>query len=71
MYFLDVSVLIWPVFGFFVECNCSLSGSLSPDCNNGGACACKANVDGAKCNMCKPGFFNLQASDPHGCKGAG
>jgi hypothetical protein len=54
-----------------VECNCSLSGSLSPDCNNGGACACKANVDGAKCNMCKPGFFNLQASDPHGCKGAG
>lgn len=30
---------------------------------------CKTNVEGTKCNACKPGFFNLQVGDPNGCQG--
>ncbi|CAF88527.1 unnamed protein product, partial [Tetraodon nigroviridis] len=25
------------------------------------------NVMGANCDLCKPGFYNLQASNPLGC----
>ncbi|RUS88037.1 hypothetical protein EGW08_004203 [Elysia chlorotica] len=32
-----------------------------------GDCFCKANVQGSKCNSCKPQFFNLLQSNPDGC----
>lgn len=33
-----------------------------------GQCRCKANVDGARCDRCKAGFFGLSADDPQGCQ---
>ena len=34
-----------------------------------GRCICKTNVNGNRCNQCKPGFWNLQSSNPDGCEG--
>ncbi|KAF6301811.1 laminin subunit beta 4 [Rhinolophus ferrumequinum] len=33
-----------------------------------GQCLCKENVEGAKCDQCKPNYFGLNASDPMGCQ---
>ncbi|CAF89550.1 unnamed protein product [Tetraodon nigroviridis] len=33
-----------------------------------GQCRCKANVDGARCDRCKAGFFGFSADDPRGCQ---
>lgn len=30
-------------------------------------CLCKANVQGAKCEECKPGYYNLDAENSDGC----
>ena len=30
-------------------------------------CSCKENVEGADCDTCKDGFFDLQQSNPGGC----
>ncbi|KAM6908341.1 laminin subunit alpha-1 [Lycodopsis pacificus] len=47
------------------RCECHLSGSTNTDpCST---CTCKVNVMGAHCDLCKPGFYNLQASHPLGC----
>ncbi|PIK40304.1 hypothetical protein BSL78_22859 [Apostichopus japonicus] len=32
-----------------------------------GQCICKTNVEGIRCDLCKPGFFNLSLADPDGC----
>jgi usherin len=32
-----------------------------------GQCFCKTNVIGLKCDVCRPGFANLNASNPDGC----
>uniref|UniRef100_A0A4W4FK74 Laminin, beta 3 n=1 Tax=Electrophorus electricus TaxID=8005 RepID=A0A4W4FK74_ELEEL len=32
-----------------------------------GACLCKANVEGARCDRCKPGYFGLSTANPLGC----
>ena len=34
-----------------------------------GRCICKTNVQGQRCDSCKPGFWNLRRDDPDGCKG--
>lgn len=36
-----------------------------------GQCFCKTNVIGLKCDVCRPGFSNLTASDPDGCSSCG
>ena len=36
-----------------------------------GQCSCKENVNGLKCNLCKPGFFNLSEANPQGCQTCG
>lgn len=36
-------------------------------CDNQGKCQCKANVEGEKCERCKPGYFDLQPTNPMGC----
>ncbi|XP_078100457.1 laminin subunit alpha-1 [Sander vitreus] len=47
------------------RCECNLSGSVNTDpCS---ACTCKVNVMGAHCDLCQPGFYNLQAGNPLGC----
>ncbi|KAM8974024.1 laminin subunit beta-4 [Pelodytes ibericus] len=33
-----------------------------------GTCLCKENVEGFRCDQCKPGYFALSASDPLGCQ---
>ena len=32
-----------------------------------GDCECKENVEGARCETCKEGFFNLDSNNPQGC----
>uniref|UniRef100_A0ABM5GDG7 Laminin subunit alpha-1 isoform X1 n=1 Tax=Pogona vitticeps TaxID=103695 RepID=A0ABM5GDG7_9SAUR len=49
-----------------LRCNCSLVGSVNDDpCTE--PCLCKENVEGENCDRCKPGFYNLQERNPHGC----
>ncbi|XP_062511300.1 laminin subunit beta-2-like [Corticium candelabrum] len=54
------------------DCLCNVPGSESSaggSCNaTTGQCTCKANVMGLKCDTCKTGFLNLQASDVDGCE---
>ncbi|XP_039983193.1 laminin subunit alpha-1 isoform X2 [Xiphias gladius] len=48
-----------------VRCECNLWGSINTDpCRS---CTCKVNVMGAHCDLCKPGFYNLQEKNPLGC----
>uniref|UniRef100_A0A3B4ARG9 Laminin subunit alpha-1 n=1 Tax=Periophthalmus magnuspinnatus TaxID=409849 RepID=A0A3B4ARG9_9GOBI len=47
------------------KCECNLAGSTNTDpCEE---CVCKKNVMGFNCDLCKPGFYNLQPENPHGC----
>ncbi|XP_026097959.1 laminin subunit beta-2 isoform X1 [Carassius auratus] len=64
--------------GVCVACDCDPDGSLNGGICDGhddpslrmiaGQCRCKDNVEGARCDRCKPGFFGLSASDPRGCQ---
>lgn len=38
-----------------------------PICSNEGICKCKANVEGQKCDRCRPGYFNLDIINSFGC----
>ena len=57
---------------FFIgcqPCSCDERGSVNnnPSCDVvTGKCRCKANVEGDRCDRCKPGFFNLQTSNDFG-----
>uniref|UniRef100_A0A4W6EDC8 Laminin subunit alpha-1 n=1 Tax=Lates calcarifer TaxID=8187 RepID=A0A4W6EDC8_LATCA len=52
-------------FPLCVRCECNLSGSVNTDpCS---PCTCKENVMGAHCDLCKPGFYNLQEKNQLGC----
>eukprot|EP00794_Sanderia_malayensis_P020024 gene20024-21985_t len=56
--------------GRCTSCGCSTAGSSQPTCDATGRCtSCKANVIGTKCDQCKAGTSNLQASNPYGCSG--
>lgn len=33
-----------------------------------GRCLCKANVDGARCDRCKDGYWNFDPQNPEGCQ---
>ncbi len=33
-----------------------------------GQCSCKNGTMGIKCNICKPGLWDLRASNPDGCR---
>uniref|UniRef100_A0A3Q3WS10 Laminin, beta 4 n=1 Tax=Mola mola TaxID=94237 RepID=A0A3Q3WS10_MOLML len=51
-------------------CDCDPAGSQGGGlCDAlGGQCVCKENVEGQRCDRCKPGFFNLRRDDPYGCQ---
>lgn len=39
-----------------------------PRCSpSDGQCLCKPNVEGQKCDRCKPGYFNLALNNEFGC----
>jgi len=52
------------------SCDCMVEGSLGnrPRCNtNDGACECKQNVEGQRCNKCKSGHFYIDLDNEFGC----
>ncbi|NXH40266.1 LAMB1 protein, partial [Dicaeum eximium] len=59
-------------------CNCDPEGSLDGGlCDSAddpargliaGQCRCKEHVAGPRCDRCKPGFFDLSADNPQGCR---
>ncbi|XP_007943246.1 laminin subunit beta-4 [Orycteropus afer afer] len=61
-----------------IPCECDPDGTLSggicvshsdPALGSvAGQCLCKENVEGAKCDQCKPNHYGLSASDPLGCQ---
>ncbi|XP_078253628.1 laminin subunit alpha-1 isoform X2 [Rhinoraja longicauda] len=62
----DRCALDYKGFPNCMRCNCSVVGSTSNDpCVE--PCQCKRNVEGENCDLCKPGFYNLQERNPEGC----
>ena len=57
----------------YSECPCHQPGTVNgsnichPD--SIGQCPCKVNVQGVKCDVCNDTYYDLQYSDPRGCKG--
>ncbi|XP_066526397.1 laminin subunit beta-2 [Hoplias malabaricus] len=61
-----------------IACDCDPDGSINGGMCDGhddstlgmlaGQCRCKKNVEGPRCDKCKPGFFGLSANDPLGCQ---
>ncbi|XP_062842586.1 laminin subunit beta-3 isoform X2 [Trichomycterus rosablanca] len=49
-----------------LPCQCDSAGSVGCD-EVTGVCRCKDNVEGPRCDRCKPGYFGLSGSDPLGC----
>ena len=48
-----------PKWIFHSECLCSDEGSLSCACTEEeGICHCKENIEGNKCDQCKPGYWS-------------
>ncbi|MBN3300896.1 LAMB4 protein, partial [Amia calva] len=61
-----------------IPCDCDPEGSV----NNGlckphsdpqagavaGHCICKDNVEGVRCDRCKPGYYGISRDDPKGCQ---
>ena len=66
-------------FSHFSECDCDPRGSEDTglcdeytDLETGmeaGKCHCKDNVEGRRCDHCKPGFWNMNDLNPAGCEG--
>ncbi|XP_063306983.1 laminin subunit beta-3 isoform X1 [Pelobates fuscus] len=52
-----------------ISCDCDPEGSIGGgSCDSmTGRCNCKDNVFGERCDQCKPGFYQLSASNPQGC----
>ncbi|XP_025834691.1 laminin subunit beta-1-like, partial [Agrilus planipennis] len=54
------------IFNGAFSCQCDPTGSTSKLCNDhGGACSCKLNVVGRRCDRCAPGTYGF---GPEGCK---
>ncbi|XP_068741417.1 laminin subunit alpha-like isoform X2 [Montipora capricornis] len=55
-----------------LACECHLNGTVDQksDCQDdyNGQCSCKPNVALRNCSQCKDGYYDLQNSDPNGCK---
>ncbi|XP_056367162.1 laminin subunit beta-3 isoform X2 [Oenanthe melanoleuca] len=53
-----------------LPCECDPDGTVPGSaCDPGtGRCVCKDNVQGDRCHLCKPGFAQLAAANPAGCR---
>ncbi|XP_047453457.1 laminin subunit beta-4 isoform X2 [Mugil cephalus] len=51
-------------------CDCDPAGSreAGPCDSRTGQCVCKGNVEGQRCDRCRPGFFSLTPDNPDGCQ---
>ena len=51
------------IFFSFVDCACETQGTDGHvvTCDGNGACNCKPNVEGDKCDTCSAGFYNFPA----------
>ncbi|XP_078276381.1 laminin subunit beta-3 isoform X2 [Rhinoraja longicauda] len=51
-------------------CDCDAAGSLGDGACDPVTqrCSCKQNVEGARCDRCKSGFYRLLATNPAGCQ---
>ena len=46
------------------DCNCHVNGSTSTSCEDtSGACLCRRDAYGLKCNMCRSGFYQPISAD--------
>ncbi|XP_067657900.1 uncharacterized protein [Haliotis asinina] len=56
-------------FGCTQSCDCDLDGrNPTRNCKVvGGECVCKSNVEGERCDTCKPLTYNITESNPDGC----
>lgn len=57
-----------------IDCNCDPAGVVEGfgGCGTvpkGELCQCKERVQGRICNQCKPLYWNMETSNPLGCKG--
>ncbi|XP_064161665.1 laminin subunit beta-3-like isoform X4 [Anguilla rostrata] len=51
-----------------LRCQCSAEGAeQGSQCDSTGACRCKANVEGPRCERCRKGYYSLNAANPLGC----
>ncbi|KAM8976348.1 laminin subunit beta-3 [Pelodytes ibericus] len=52
-----------------ISCDCDPEGSVGGgSCDSmTGRCTCKENVGGERCDQCKPGYYQISASNPQGC----
>uniref|UniRef100_A0A8C4RZG4 Laminin subunit alpha-1 n=2 Tax=Erpetoichthys calabaricus TaxID=27687 RepID=A0A8C4RZG4_ERPCA len=74
----DECALGFRSFPACIACNCNINGTRQEFCNEKhgicsceeetGKCVCKENVEGDRCNQCKPGTFALSVEDPLGCR---
>lgn len=54
------------VLFIILACQCNVTGSTSNLCSEyNGACQCKPNVVGRRCDRCAPGTYGF---GPEGCK---
>ncbi|XP_070611253.1 laminin subunit beta-4, partial [Erythrolamprus reginae] len=61
-----------------IPCDCDPEGTLQNGLCQGhsdsvlgtiaGQCRCKANVEGVRCDKCKPHYYGINGSDPRGCQ---
>lgn len=53
-----------------IPCECDPDGAVpgAPCDPLTGQCVCKDNVQGERCDMCKPGFTALSHAEPQGCR---
>ena len=54
---------------FLLECNCHCAGAVSDQCDNSGACTCKEQYTGEKCDQCKEGNYLVAGGDCDSCEG--
>ena len=56
----------------FLDCNCDPQGTTEEICNDySGECICKEGFGGARCDQCKPGYFNFPNCEPCACSEVG
>lgn len=53
-----------------LPCECDPDGAVpgAPCDPQTGQCVCKENVQGERCDLCRPGFTGLSHADPRGCR---